>query len=186
MKGGFSMKAKRTWFYSPVLLVLLLVACNDPSSVENIPKGIPEVPNSSLSSSAGPVSIINGVTVVEITADDKMRYNLEAFTVPVGGQVKLKLVNIGKMPIASMGHNLVILELDVNISKFATDAASARENDYIPLKYADEIIAATKLLGPGQSDIINFMAPLEPGEYIFLCSFPAHLYAGMRGIMTVE
>ena len=56
-----------------LLLLLLLVACNDPSSVENIPKGIPEVPNSSLSSSAGSVSIINGVTVVEITADDKMR-----------------------------------------------------------------------------------------------------------------
>ena len=68
-----------------------MVACNDPSSVENIPKGIPEVPNSSLSSSAGPVSIINGVTVVEITADDKMRYNLEAFTVPVGGQGKTKI-----------------------------------------------------------------------------------------------
>jgi len=31
-KGGFSMKAKRTWFYSPVLLVLLLVACNGASS----------------------------------------------------------------------------------------------------------------------------------------------------------
>ncbi|MEC7487494.1 MAG: plastocyanin/azurin family copper-binding protein [Verrucomicrobiota bacterium] len=169
-----------------LLLLLLLVACNDPSSVENIPKGIPEVPNSSLSSSAGSVSVINGVTVVEITADDKMRYNLEAFTVPVGGQVKLKLVNIGKMPIASMGHNLVILKLDVNINKFATDAASARENDYIPLKYAAEIIAATKLLGPGQSDIIDFTAPVEPGEYTYLCSFPAHLYAGMRGVMTVK
>ena len=169
-----------------LLLILFLVACNDPSSVDNTPKGIPEVPNSSLSSSEEPVSIINGVTVVEITADDNMRYNLEAFTVPVGGQVKLKLVNIGKMPIASMGHNLVVLEADVNVNKFATDAASARENDYIPLKYAAEIIAATKLLGPGQSDIINFTAPVEPGEYIFLCSFPAHLYAGMRGIMTVE
>ena len=169
-----------------LLLLLFLVACNNPSSVENASKEIPEVPNSSLSSSAGPVSIINGVTVVEITADDKMRYNLEAFTVPAGGQVKLKLVNIGKMPIASMGHNLVILELDVNISKFATDAASARENDYIPIDYKSEIIAATKLLGPGQSDTIEFTAPVEPGGYTFLCSFPAHLYAGMRGIMTVE
>ena len=169
-----------------LLLLLFLVACNDPSSVENIPKGIPEVPNSSLSSSAGPVSIINGVTVVEITADDKMHYNLEAFTVPAGGQVKLKLVNIGKMPMASMGHNLVILGTDVNANKFATDAASSRENDYIPLNYSAEIIAATKLLGPGQSDIIEFTAPVESGEYTFLCSFPAHLYAGMRGVMKVR
>ena len=169
-----------------LLFLLFLVACNDPSSVENIHKGISEVSNSSLSSSAGSVSTINGVTVVEITADDKMRYNLEAFTVPVGGQVKLKLVNIGKMPMVSMGHNLVILGIGVNINKFVTDAASARENDYIPLKYAKEIIAATKLLGPGQRDTIEFTAPVEAGEYTFLCSFPAHLYAGMRGVMTVE
>ena len=169
-----------------LLALLFLVACNDPSSVENVSNEILEVPNSSIISSEGLVSLVNGVTVVEITANDKMRYNLDAFTVPLGGEVKLKLVNIGKMPIASMGHNLVILGLDVNVNKFASDAASARENDYIPLKYSAEIIAATKLLGPGQNDTIEFTAPAEPGEYTFLCSFPAHLYAGMRGIMIVE
>ncbi len=170
------------WF----LPVLFLLACNDPSSVETATNGIPEVSVSDLNANIKPVSLVNGVTVVEITADDKMRFNIESFTVPVGGPVKLKLVNLGKMPKATMGHNLVILGLDINVNTFATDAASSRDNDYIPLQYKMGIIAATKLLGPGQSDTIEFTAPEVAGDYNFLCSFPAHTYAGMRGVMTVE
>lgn len=170
------------WF----LPVLFLLACKDPSSVETASDRIPVVSVSDLNANIKPVSLVNGVTEVEITADDKMRFNIESFTVPVGGPVKLKLVNLGKMPKATMGHNLVILGLDINVNTFATDAASSRDNDYIPLQYMAGIIAATKLLGPGESDIIEFTAPEVAGDYNFLCSFPAHLYAGMRGVMTVE
>ena len=168
------------------LPVLFLLACNDPSSVETASNGIPEVSTSDLNANIEPVSIVNDVTVVEITADDKMRFNIESFAVPVGGLVKLKLVNLGKMPKATMGHNLVILEADINVNTFATDAASSRDNDYIPLQYSGGIIAATKLLGPGESDTVEFTAPEVAGDYNFLCSFPAHIYAGMRGVMTVE
>ncbi|MEC7281083.1 MAG: plastocyanin/azurin family copper-binding protein, partial [Verrucomicrobiota bacterium] len=41
-------------------------------------------------------------------------------------------------------------------------------------------------LGPGENDTIEFTAPALSGDYEFLCSFPAHLFAGMRGVMTVE
>ena len=170
------------WF----LPVLFLLACNDPSSVETASNGIPKVSVSDLNANLKPVSLVNGVTVVEITADDKMRFNIESFAVPVGGPVKLKLVNLGKMPKATMGHNLVILEADINVNTFATDAASSRDSDYIPLQYSEGIIAATKLLGPGESDTIEFTAPEAAGDYNFLCSFPAHIYAGMRGVMKVE
>ena len=170
------------WF----LPVLFLLACNDPSSVETASNGIPKVSVSDLNANVKPVSLVNGVTVVEITADDKMRFNIESFAVPVGGPVKLKLVNLGKMPKATMGHNLVILEAGINVNTFATDAASSRDNDYIPLQYSEGIIAATKLLGPGESDTIEFTAPEAAGDYNFLCSFPAHIYAGMRGVMKVE
>ncbi len=170
------------WF----LPVLFLLACNDPSSVETASNGISKVSVSDLNANIEPVSLVNGVTVVEITADDKMRFNIEFFAVPVGGPVKLKLVNLGKMPKATMGHNLVILGADINVNTFATDAASSRDNDYIPLQYSAGIIAATKLLGPGESDTVEFTAPEVAGDYNFLCSFPAHIYAGMRGVMTVE
>ena len=51
---------------------------------------------------------------------------------------------------------------------------------------ADQIIAHTKLLGPKLSDEISFKAPTEPGEYHFLCSFPAHFLTGMTGVMVVK
>ena len=65
-------------------------------------------------------------------------------------------------------------------------AAAARDSDYIPASLQTQILASSKLLGPGEMDSINFTAPSEPGNYTFLCSFPAHMFAGMRGIMTVE
>ena len=45
---------------------------------------------------------------------------------------------------------------------------------------------ATKLLGPKQTDTITFNAPSEPGEYPYICSFPAHLMAGMKGVLVVQ
>ena len=56
-------------------------------------------------------------------------------------------------------------------------------------RYAPEdatILVPGKLLGSGESDTIEFTAPNTSGDYEFLCSFPAHLFAGMRGVMTVE
>ncbi|MDQ5977348.1 MAG: hypothetical protein QG602_320, partial [Verrucomicrobiota bacterium] len=44
----------------------------------------------------------------------------------------------------------------------------------------------TKLLGPKQSEEIVFTAPAEAGEYPFICSFPAHFIAGMKGVMVVK
>ena len=135
---------------------------------------------------SNPVSVIDGVTVIEMTGSDRMKYNLEAFSVPAGSLVKLKFRNIGKMPKAAMGHNVVFLKMGVDSGAFATAAAAARDSDYIPAELADQILAYTKLLGPGESEIIEFTAPSASGDYEFLCSFPAHLFAGMRGVMTVD
>jgi azurin len=135
---------------------------------------------------SNPVSVIGGVTVIEMTGNDRMKYNLEAFSVPAGSRVKLNFRNVGKMPKAVMGHNVVFLIAGVDSGAFATAAAAARDNGYIPVQFKDQILAHTNLLGSGESDTIEFTAPDIPGDYEFLCSFPAHLFAGMRGVMTVE
>ncbi|MEM8868618.1 MAG: plastocyanin/azurin family copper-binding protein, partial [Verrucomicrobiota bacterium] len=85
---------------------------------------------------------------------------------------------------AAMGHNVVFLKSDVDTNAFVTAAAKAPDYDYIPQDKLDEILATTNLLGPGESDTIEFTAP-EPGEYTYVCSFPAHLFAGMVGVMEV-
>ena len=63
-------------------------------------------------------------------------------------------------------------------------AMGANATKPLPEASMSDVIAATKLLGPGESETISFTAP-EPGDYQFVCSFPGH-FAMMRGIMVVK
>ena len=175
-------------FYFYLVLPLLFTACGDSAS----DRSHHDYDHKHQQAEAGealpsnPVSVIDGVTMLEMTGNDRMKYNLEAFSVSAGSLVKLNFRNVGKMPKAAMGHNVVFLKAGVDSGAFATAAAAARDSEYIPAKLEDQILAYTRLLGPGESDSIEFTAPLANGDYEFLCSFPAHLFAGMRGVMTVE
>lgn len=124
--------------------------------------------------------------VIEITANDTMKFNLTRFEVAAGQEVKLTLSNMGTMPKVAMGHNLVILKKDADVKAFADAAVMAAATEYIPAAKADQIVAHTKLLGPKSSDEITFKAPAEAGEYPFICSFPAHFLSGMKGVMVVK
>lgn len=126
------------------------------------------------------------VAVVEITANDAMKFNVTRFEVAAGQQVKVTLRNVGSMPKAAMGHNLVILKKDADVKGFADAAVMAAASDYFPAAKADQAIAHTKMLGPKESQEIVFTAPAEAGEYPYICSFPAHYLAGMKGVMVVK
>ena len=174
--------------YFALVLPLIFTACGDSASdLSHHNHGHGDVQaEDSVAPPYNPVSVIGGVTVIEMMGNDRMRYNLDAFSVPAGGLVKVNFHNVGKMPKAVMGHNVVFLKADVDSGAFATAAAAARYNEYIPVQFEDQILAHTNLLGSGESDTIEFTAPNKSGDYEFLCSFPAHLFAGMRGVMTVE
>jgi azurin len=123
---------------------------------------------------------------VEITANDTMKFNLTEIRAKAGEALAITLVNQGTMPKFSMGHNWVLLAADLDLNAFAGDAAMAAKNDYVPASYKDRILAATKLLGPKESDTVIFNAPAKPGRYPFLCSFPGHFQVGMKGDLIVE
>jgi azurin len=122
---------------------------------------------------------------ITITGNDTMRFDTTAFEVAAGERVRLVLINVGNLPKAAMGHNLIILKKGVNLAAFAQSALPAAATDYIPVDKKDDIVVHTKLLGPGESDTIEFTAPSVPGNYDYLCSFPGH-WALMKGIMTVK
>ncbi len=140
----------------------------------------------SAASSAAPAADANAVATLEFTANDSMKYNLTRAEVKAGQEVKVIFTNIGSMPKAAMGHNWVLLKKGADIEAFDKAAIGAAATEYIPAALADQIIAHTKLLGPKQTDEITFKAPTEPGEYPFLCSFPAHFQAGMKGVLVVK
>ena len=70
-------------------------------------------------------------------------------------------------------------------TKFLDKASTEASHDYVP-PGSKEVLAHTKLLGPGESDTVTFTAPYVPGEYLYLCSFPGHYSQGTKGFMTVK
>ncbi len=123
---------------------------------------------------------------VSIESNDQIQFNNKTFTVKAGQAVKLTLKNVGKMPKAAMGHNLVILKAGVKAMEFGTQALAGGsiENNYLPDSIKDKALWSTKILGPGESETLEFTAPAA-GKYEYVCTFPGH-FAGMRGIMVVE
>jgi azurin len=132
-------------------------------------------------------SLLNAVQKITITGNDTMQFDVKEFTVQAGEKIELTFKNIGKLPKLAMGHNLVILKEGIRPLKFGQKimGMGASPSNPLPKESLEDVLASTKLLGPGESDIITFTAPKKPGLYQFLCSFPGH-YAIMRGVMVVK
>lgn len=125
-------------------------------------------------------------TKVIITGNDTMQFDLKTFEAKAGENVELTFKNIGKIPKIAMGHNLVILKKGVSAIAFGQKAmgAGANATNALPDSVKGDTIAATKLLGPAESETITFTAP-DAGDYEYVCTFPGH-FAMMRGVMKVK
>ena len=76
------------------------------------------------------------------------------------------------------------MTLEPNFAKAA--AASARDTDFIPAAMKAEVVASTPLAGPGETVEITFKVPAAAGTYPFMCTFPGHFTAGMKGNLVVK
>ena len=115
-----------------------------------------------------------------------MKFSVTEITAKPGEKLSITLVNVGTTPKFSMGHNWVLLAAGVDLPAFVIAAAEAVTTDYVPRSdVGSEILAATKLLGPGERDTATFTVPTTPGRYEFICSFPGHYQVGMRGVLIV-
>ncbi len=123
---------------------------------------------------------------IEITANDQMKFGVTAIEAKPGETLKIVLKNIGTLPKEAMGHNWVLLKKGSDAAAFANAAVAAKATDYIPDSLKGQVVAHTKLIGPKQTDEVTFTVPSEPGDYPFLCSFPAHFVVGMKGVLTVK
>lgn len=122
-------------------------------------------------------------TKITVESSDQMKYNVSQIKVKAGQSITLTLKHTGKMPVEAMGHNLVILQRGTDVAAFANLAARAKSTGYIPAG-SKQVIAATKVIGGGQTTTITFTAPAK-GIYDFICSFPGH-YGIMKGKLIVE
>jgi azurin len=128
--------------------------------------------------------LAEGATVLTIkVVEEQMKYDTKMITVRAGQPVVLTLENPDIMQ-----HNLVICKTG-SINKvgkaadlMAQDPKSVEKN-YVP--QMPEVLAATKLVNPGEAFTLEFTAPAQPGDYPFICTFPGH-WRIMQGIMRVE
>ena len=128
------------------------------------------------------------ITQIVIKSDDLMKYDKTLLNLKKGMIYSIKIENIGKLPKAAMGHNLIILKPGIDAIKFGqkliTDYGAEASNDWKPVKAEKFILSQTKMLGPGESDTLEVKFE-KKGSYHFLCSFPGH-FGQMRGIITVD
>ena len=122
---------------------------------------------------------------IAITSNDSMQFNVREITAKPGETLRVKFSNVGTFPKQAMGHNWVLLRpmTEAAFNAFAMDCAS-KAPDYLPADRS-AVLAHTKMLGGGESDLIEFTAPDKPGSYPFLCTFPGH-FAMMRGKFIVK
>lgn len=124
---------------------------------------------------------------VEIEGLDSLAFDTETITVKPGEEVTIKLVSKSDLPASAMSHNWVLLIADADAEAYdqaATQAGS--DNGYMPSDMDDQVIAATGMVAGGESDTVTFTAPEEPGDYEYICTFPGHFMAGMKGVLTVK
>jgi azurin len=56
--------------------------------------------------------------------------------------------------------------------------------NYIPA--SSKVLYHTKLLEPGTSETIYFNAPLKPGNYTIVCTFPGHAMVMQATLKVVK
>lgn len=124
--------------------------------------------------------------VVEMEGTDMMKFSVTSITASPGEQLTVRLRVVGKMPKMAMAHNFVLLTASADAQAFANAAAMAGATAYIPAARKGDVLATTALAGAGETVEVTFKAPATAGTYTFLCSFPGHFAAGMRGTLVVK
>ena len=126
-----------------------------------------------------------GVRTIEIVGSEDMKFSVATITAKPGEQLRIRLTAKGAMPKIAMAHNFVLLTKTAKVTDFVTAAMGARP-DFIPADKKAEIVAHTDLAGAGETVEVTFKVPAAAGDYTYLCSFPGHFQAGMKGTLTVK
>lgn len=132
------------------------------------------------------LSLIGETKKVTITGNDTMQFDLKTIEAKAGEKIELTFKNVGKIPKIAMGHNLVVLKKGISAIAFGQKAmgAGANATNALPDSVKGDTIAATKLLGPDESETITFSVA-EAGDYEYVCTFPGH-FAMMRGVLKIK
>ena len=167
----------------------------DPAGAANrarpSPRRSPSAASSSRAPPEGPIArrwrrsstalLVRVIRIEAVAA--QMKFDVSRFTVTAGETVVIELVNKDEMP-----HNLVVgKEGALETVGLAADKMVALPDafakNFVPP--TPEVLFSIRLLNPGETVQARFTAPTQPGNYPFICTFPAH-WRTMNGIIDVR
>ena len=124
-----------------------------------------------------------GVRVIRIgTIPEQMSFDVRWFAVEAGKALQIVLTNTEAMP-----HNLIV-GAPKSVEAIGTAAMTmGMPSDPAAKPFVPDsplVLQATALLKEGDTARLSFNAPAQPGEYVFVCSYPSH-WVRMYGVMLV-
>jgi azurin len=123
-----------------------------------------------------------GECQVTIEANDMMQFNRHQISVPASCEtVELTLTHVGNLVKAVRGHDWVLTK-SADVNAVVNGGTSAGLNGNFQSANDPRILAATKVVGGGESTTISFSTShLQPGnDYTFFCTYPGH-WSMMKG-----
>lgn len=113
---------------------------------------------------------------------DELAFDQTTLTAPAGASIELIFNNRSR----HHQHNWVLVNGgDAEAQAvYETAVAAGVKNDWLP-PASPQIIAHTPLIDSGKSFTLSFRAPTQAGNYLYICTFPGHFLAGMKGTLTI-
>ncbi len=124
---------------------------------------------------------------LHINATDLMRFEQQSLQVPTPcTEVQVTLHHTGKLPANAMGHDWVLTKT-ADVASVASAGMNAGLANNFQKPGDPRILAATKIIGGGQSTTVRFStAQLDPAtSYSYFCSAPGH-FSIMKGRLVLN
>lgn len=116
------------------------------------------------------------------TKGNELAFEPGTLKVRAGQEIQLTFTNRAD-PGSSLQHNWILVKPGAKDEVVSHAIRAGSGKNFVP--DSPLVLAATRLLGPGQSQTLRFQAPDEPGSYPYFCSVPGHSQL-LQGTLTVE
>lgn len=116
------------------------------------------------------------------TKGESLIFEPSELTVSPAKKVRLTFKNSASVA-SGLQHNWVLVKTGKAEAVANASMSAGLEKGW--LQESPDILAHTKLLGPGEEQAILFTAPKEKGDYPFICTFPGHSMT-MKGLLHVK
>lgn len=174
MAKTFSRRQMLGWAGASLAGMTVLAACGGNSA--------PAQPTSSSQSGQSGQSTGGEVKLAIGSAGNDSRFDNETLEAPAGSKITLTFKNNANADSAKL-FNWVLVQPGKQLLVVNDGLMEGEANGFIKPNDPN-VIAATKLLKPGESETITFDAP-APGQYPYVSTYPG-FYTRMRGVLTVK